>query len=77
MASTHSFDYPAEKARQGSIILRKPWQRVVFFGGLALPIVLLLLATLFPGVLHLTSDSAPHRHGRGLRRHSGLRWPGR
>ena len=52
MAVTHSFDYPAEKARQGEIILKKPWQRVVFFGGLALPIVLLLFATLFPGVLH-------------------------
>jgi hypothetical protein len=52
MAITHHFDYPAEKARQGAIILHKPWQRVVFFGGLALPVILLLFATLFPGVLH-------------------------
>ena len=52
MAITHHFDYPAEKARQGVIILRKPWQRLVFFGGLALPVILLLIATLFPGVLH-------------------------
>ena len=52
MAITHSFDYPAEKARQGEIILKKPWQSVIIFGGLALPIVLLLFATLFPGVLH-------------------------
>ena len=27
--------YPAEKARGGEIILRKRWQRVIFFGGLA------------------------------------------
>lgn len=26
--------YPAEKARQGEIILRKRWQRVVFIAGL-------------------------------------------
>ncbi len=35
--------YPAEKARRGEIILRKPWQRTVFVLGLALPLVLLLL----------------------------------
>lgn len=34
--------YPAEKARQGEIILRKPWQRVVFIGGLAGVVVLAL-----------------------------------
>jgi hypothetical protein len=27
--------YPAEKARQGEIILRTPLQRIVFIGGLA------------------------------------------
>jgi hypothetical protein len=26
--------YPADKARQGEIILRRPWQRWLFFGGL-------------------------------------------
>lgn len=52
MAITHSFDYPAQKARQGIIVLKKPWERVVFFGGLALPVILLLIATLFPGVLN-------------------------
>lgn len=26
--------YPAEKARQGEIILRKRWQRIVFIAGL-------------------------------------------
>jgi len=35
--------YPAEKARGGEIVLRKPWQRSVFILGLALSIVLLLL----------------------------------
>jgi hypothetical protein len=34
--------YPAEKARGGEIILRKPWQRAVFILGLALPLLLLL-----------------------------------
>ena len=34
--------YPAEKARGAEIILRRPWQRYVFFGGLV-GIVLLLL----------------------------------
>jgi hypothetical protein len=27
--------YPAEKARGGEIILRRPWQKTVFFAGLA------------------------------------------
>jgi hypothetical protein len=27
--------YPAEKARQGEIILKRRWQRVVFIAGLA------------------------------------------
>ncbi|MDQ7247939.1 hypothetical protein [Dongia sedimenti] len=27
--------YPAGKARQGRIVLRKPWMRAVFAGGLA------------------------------------------
>jgi hypothetical protein len=35
--------YPAEKARGGEIILRRPWQRTVFILGLAAPFVLLLL----------------------------------
>lgn len=34
--------YPAEKARQGTIVLRKPWQRAVFFAGLFGGIVLVL-----------------------------------
>ena len=41
-------NYPAEKARQGVIILRKPWQKIVFFAGLCAPILWLLFALLFP-----------------------------
>jgi hypothetical protein len=40
--------YPAEKASQGEIILKRPWQRAVFIGGLAaailLPLIVLFLA---------------------------------
>jgi hypothetical protein len=35
--------YSVAKARQGDIILRKPWQRIVFLAGLAAPFVLLLI----------------------------------
>jgi hypothetical protein len=52
MAITHAFDYPAEKARGAVIVLKKPWQRVLFFGGMALPVILLLVVTLFPSILH-------------------------
>jgi hypothetical protein len=34
--------YPAEKARQGEIILRKPWMRVVFIAGLVGCVLLVL-----------------------------------
>jgi hypothetical protein len=40
---TRPTPYPAEKARGGEIILRRPWQRAVFILGLAAPLVLLLL----------------------------------
>jgi hypothetical protein len=33
--------YPADKARGGEIILRRPWQRSVFILGLAAPLILL------------------------------------
>jgi hypothetical protein len=36
-------DYPAEKARQGRIVLRSTWQRVVFFGGLVAAVIIALL----------------------------------
>jgi hypothetical protein len=39
-------DYPAQKARGAVIILRKPWQRIVFFGGLAGCVLLALIAAL-------------------------------
>lgn len=45
-------DYPAEKARQGAIILKKPWQRAVFFSGLAGAVLLLLLLMLMGGGAH-------------------------
>jgi hypothetical protein len=32
--------YHAEKARGGEIILRKRWQKIVFFGALALAVLL-------------------------------------
>jgi hypothetical protein len=35
--------YPAERARGGEIILRRPWQRAVFILGLAVPVILLLV----------------------------------
>jgi hypothetical protein len=37
--------YPAEKARGGEIILKKPWQRWVFIGGL----VGIVLVAIFAG----------------------------
>ena len=43
--SGDSGGYPAEKARQGEIILKRPWQRAVFIGGLA-------AAVLLPFVMH-------------------------
>jgi hypothetical protein len=42
-SSSPSQDYPAEKARQGKIVLRKRWQRVLFIGGLAGVVVLALV----------------------------------
>jgi hypothetical protein len=39
--------YPAEKARGGEIILRKPWQRAIFIAGLAIPIILLILLAIW------------------------------
>ena len=39
--------YPADKARGGEIILRRPWQRAVFILGLAVPLILLVLLLLY------------------------------
>jgi hypothetical protein len=52
MATTHHPDlshYPAEKARQGEIILKRPWQRAVFIAGLAGCVLLVIIALFFPG----------------------------
>jgi hypothetical protein len=38
--------YPAEKARQGVIILRRPWQRIVFAAGLIGAVLLAILLSL-------------------------------
>jgi hypothetical protein len=35
--------YPAEKARQGEIILRHRWSRLIFFGTLVVVVILALL----------------------------------
>jgi hypothetical protein len=35
--------YPAGKARQGEIVLRSRWQRIVFIGGLVGCVVLVLI----------------------------------
>jgi hypothetical protein len=35
--------YPAEKARGGEIILRKPWQRTIFVAGLVGCVLLVLI----------------------------------
>jgi hypothetical protein len=39
--------YPAERARQGWIVLRAPWQRWVFFGGLVAIVILALTYRFF------------------------------
>jgi hypothetical protein len=41
--------YQAENVRQGEIILRKPWQRVLFIAGLAIPFILVFIGWLFIG----------------------------
>jgi hypothetical protein len=46
-ASTRSRPpYPAEKARGGEIILRRPWQRALFIAGLVAPFALLAILLL-------------------------------
>ena len=35
--------YPADKARGGEIILKKPWQRGIFIAGLGGAVVLVLI----------------------------------
>jgi len=41
--------YPAEKARQGEIVLRKPWMRVVFMAGLVGCVLLVLVIRIIAG----------------------------
>ena len=47
LGATMPTEYDAEKARQGEIILKRPWQRAVFLAGLFGCVALLLLALLF------------------------------
>jgi hypothetical protein len=42
--------YSAERVRQGEIILRKPWERVVFFGAMILAVALALVAVVIIAV---------------------------
>lgn len=49
MAERHEAEkqpYPAEKARQGEIVLRRRRQRLIFFGGLIGIVILVLLGSL-------------------------------
>ena len=41
--------YPGECARQGEIILRKPWMRVVFMAGLVGCVLLVLVIRIIAG----------------------------
>ena len=42
----HQEPYPAEKARQGKIILRTRTQRVIFIAGMAVLVIIVALARL-------------------------------
>ena len=42
MARADLSNYPADKARGGEIILKRPWQRALFIAGLAGSVLLLL-----------------------------------
>ncbi|HVX79736.1 MAG: peptide ABC transporter permease [Devosia sp.] len=46
MSSKRETVYPAEKARQGDIVLRHKGERVIFIVGLAAPIVIALVLLL-------------------------------
>ena len=39
--------YPADKARGGEIVLRKRWQKVVFFGAIGIAVLLGFLFSLW------------------------------
>ena len=42
--------YPGDKARGAEVILRRPWERYVFFGALAGMILLLIVLALMAGL---------------------------
>jgi hypothetical protein len=39
--------YPGQKARGGNVVLRRPWERLVFIAGLVGAVVLVLVITWF------------------------------
>jgi hypothetical protein len=41
--------YPGNKARQGDIVLRKPWMRMVFIAGLVGCVLLILIIRIVAG----------------------------
>ena len=43
---TYPHGYPDDKARQGEIVLRKPWMRAIFIAGLVGAFALGLVVTL-------------------------------
>jgi hypothetical protein len=48
--STPPPPYPGEKARGAEIILRRPWERYVFFGALAGVVLLVIVVALISGL---------------------------
>jgi len=50
MEHTPPRSYPAEKARQGEIILKSRWSRIVFFSGLFGGFVLLAVVAIILGI---------------------------
>jgi hypothetical protein len=46
-AATSRKAYPAEKARQGEIVLVTPTRRFIFIAGLALAVIIAILLRLF------------------------------
>ena len=53
-------DYPAEKARQGVVILKHRWQRIVFVAGLVAVVLIDHRMALSPGAL----AGIPGKNGR-------------
>jgi cellobiose-specific phosphotransferase system component IIC len=48
--SNQQLPYPGEKARGADIVVRRPWERYVFIGGLAGIVVVLIILGLVAGL---------------------------